>query len=48
MTDGAGRQARVLVVDDDARVWQVIRWALEDEGLAVVTLRAAARQSRGC
>jgi CheY-like chemotaxis protein len=27
----------VLVVDDDAQVRQAIRWALEDEGLAVVT-----------
>ena len=28
--------ARVLVVDDDARMRQVIQWALEDEGYAVV------------
>jgi two-component system KDP operon response regulator KdpE len=27
----------VLVVDDDAQVRRAIRWALEDEGLAVVT-----------
>lgn len=27
----------VLVVDDDPRVRQTIRWALEDEGLAVET-----------
>jgi DNA-binding response OmpR family regulator len=27
----------VLVVDDDAQVRQAIRWALEDEGLAVLT-----------
>jgi CheY-like chemotaxis protein len=27
----------VLVVDDDAQVRQAIRWALEDDGLAVVT-----------
>jgi DNA-binding response OmpR family regulator len=31
------RRACVLVVDDDAQVRQAIRWALEDEGLAVVT-----------
>ena len=31
------RTACVLVVDDDAQVRQAIRWALEDEGLAVVT-----------
>jgi CheY-like chemotaxis protein len=36
---GAGAESRacVLVVDDDARVRQAIQWALEDEGLAVVT-----------
>jgi CheY-like chemotaxis protein len=33
----SGRRACVLVVDDDARVRQAIQWALEDEGLAVVT-----------
>jgi DNA-binding response OmpR family regulator len=33
----SARRACVLVVDDDAQVRQVIRWALEDEGLAVVT-----------
>jgi CheY-like chemotaxis protein len=31
------RRACVLVVDDDAEVRRVIRWALEDEGLAVLT-----------
>ena len=35
--DTPARQACVLVVDDDAQVRQAIRWALEDEGLAVVT-----------
>ena len=29
--------ACVLVVDDDAQARQAIRWALEDEGLAVLT-----------
>lgn len=29
------RPARVLVVDDDAQVRQVIQWALEDEGFSV-------------
>jgi CheY-like chemotaxis protein len=32
-----GRRTCVLVVDDDAQVRQAIRWALEDEGLSVVT-----------
>ena len=30
-------RACVLVVDDDAQVRQAIRWALEEEGLAVLT-----------
>jgi CheY-like chemotaxis protein len=39
MSEGTppARRACVLVVDDDAQVRQAIRWALEDEGLAVVT-----------
>jgi DNA-binding response OmpR family regulator len=35
-TEGADRP-RVLVVDDDVRVRQVLQWALEDEGFAVET-----------
>ncbi|HZT95729.1 MAG TPA: response regulator [Chloroflexota bacterium] len=33
----AGRRSRVLVVDDDADVRYVVRWALEDRGFAVDT-----------
>ena len=47
-TDGAqelrAEGSAVLVVDDDPRILQTIRWALEDEGLAV-TEASDARQA---
>jgi len=39
--------ARVLVVDDDARMRQVIQWALEDEGYAVVAAEHAEQAVAG-
>ena len=33
----APREARVLVVDDDPEIREVVSWLLEDEGLAVET-----------
>jgi DNA-binding response OmpR family regulator len=34
-TGTAGGQGPILVVDDDPQVRQLIRWALEDEGMPV-------------